>query len=48
MIALCLLCIMQCASSVVNNLLNVGLGPEVIKFFILNYAEHEIYPAHKC
>ena len=24
-------------------------GPEVIKlFFILNSAEHEIYPAHKC
>ena len=24
-------------------------GPEVIKlFFMLNSAEHEIYPAHKC
>ena len=24
-------------------------GPEVIKlFFILNSAEHEIYPTHKC
>ena len=23
-------------------------GPEVIIFFMLNSAEHEIYPAHKC
>ena len=23
-------------------------GPEVIKLFPLNSAEHEIYPAHKC
>ena len=24
------------------------LGPEVMKKIILNSAEHEIYPAHKC
>ena len=23
-------------------------GSEVIKLFVLNSAEHEIYPAHKC
>ena len=23
-------------------------GPEVIKYFMLNLAEHEILPAHKC
>ena len=23
-------------------------GPEVIKLFMLNSAEHKIYPAHKC
>ena len=23
-------------------------GPEVIKLFMLNSAEHELYPAHKC
>ena len=23
-------------------------GPKVIKLFILNFAEHEIYLAHKC
>ena len=25
-----------------------GPSPEVIKLFMLNSAEHEIYPAHKC
>ena len=24
------------------------VDPEVFKLFILNSAEHEIYPAHKC
>ena len=26
----------------------VTTDPEVIKLFILNSTEHEIYPAHKC
>ena len=26
----------------------ICLSPEGIKLFILNSAEHEIYPAHKC
>ena len=28
--------------------LHLWSGPQVIKLFILNSAEHKIYPAHKC
>ena len=32
-----------------NSCLTSGSGPDVIKlYFMLNSAEHEIYPAHKC
>ena len=31
-----------------NALLSGVLAPEVIKLSMLNSAEHEIYPAHKC
>ena len=31
-----------------HRLISLLSGPEVIKIFMLNSAEHEIFPAHRC
>ena len=38
-----------CSASVKTRPVEMRTGPEVLKLFVmLNSAEHEIYPSHKC